>query len=159
MSNDMILKESTTPTVNNNESADNVGQIQNYPVYKDASIEKVVDEMFAAMKDDRINTKRALAADNASKERVQEHNSRVIAACERELKRKDITEDERILILQMMNERAESTADESAASRNYQEKQLEYSHKQPWKVFTGAALVFLLFAGCVVSKRFEARQN
>ena len=131
MKNDMILRESTSPIVS-------------------------CDELAASMKDDRINTKRALAADKASRERVQEHNSRVIAACEKELKRKDLTEDQRNFYLERMSRAAESTAYESAASRAFQEKQLEYTHRQQWIII---ALVVIVLAGSVVSKCVDTQKS
>lgn len=157
MTNDMILKESTTPAISSGKLSENVDQIQNHHVYEEARIVKLNDEIVAAEKSDRINTKRALAADITSKERVQNQNDRVISACEKELKRKDLTDAQRCFYLEKMSKAAESTAYESAESREFQEKQLAYSHKQPWRIITGAALIVLLFAGCGVLKRMETK--
>ena len=95
---------------------------------------KFVDEVIAAAKDDRMNTKRAISADIASTARVQNQNDRVIAACERELRRRDLSEESRYEILRCMSKAAESTSYESAASREVQRGLLDYPHKLPGHV-------------------------
>lgn len=102
---------------------------------------KFVDEVIAAAKDDRMNTKRAISADIASTARVQNQNDRVIAACERELRRKDLSEESRDEILRYMSKAAESTSYESAASREFQREQLDHSHKLPWKLIGIGVLI------------------
>ena len=104
---------------------------------------KFVDEVIAAAKDDRMNTKRAISADIASTARVQNQNDRVIAACERELRRRDLSEESRYEILRCMSKAAESTSYESAASREFQREQLDYSHKLPWKLIGVGVLIVL----------------
>lgn len=104
---------------------------------------KFVDEVIAAAKDDRMNTKRAISADIASTARVQNQNDRVIAACERELRRRDLSEESRGEILRCMSKAAEPTSYESAASREFQREQLDHSHKLPWKLI-GIGVVIVL---------------
>ena len=79
------------------------------PVFDGERAGKLVDEVIAAVKDDRMNTKRAITADIASTARVQNQNDRVIDACERELRRRDLTEDQRMEILNHMSQAAEAT--------------------------------------------------
>ena len=78
---------------------------------------KVADELIAAVKDDRMNTKRVISADIASAARVQNQNAQVIQACERELRRKDLSEASRDHILGIMSDAAKSTSYESAYLR------------------------------------------
>ena len=56
---------------------------------------------------------------------------KAIAACEQELRRKNLSEESRDEILRCMSRAAESSACESAASREFQLEQLEHSHKLP----------------------------
>lgn len=116
--------------------------VQYYPV-NDVRTGEFVDEVIAAAKDDRMNTKRAISANIASTARVQNQNDRVIAACERELRRKDLSAESRDEILRCMNRAAESTSCESAASREFQREQLEHSHKHPWKLIGIGVLIAL----------------
>ena len=104
---------------------------------------KFVDEVIAAAKDDRTNTRRAISADIASAARVQNQNDRVIAACEKELQRKDLSEDSREEIIRCMSKAAESTSDISKASREFQREQLNYSHNIPWKLIGIGMLIVL----------------
>lgn len=104
---------------------------------------KFVDEVIAAAKDDRMNTKRAISADIASTARVQNQNDRVMAACERELRRRDLPDESRDEILRCMSRAAESTSNESAASRAFQREQLDHSHKLPWKLIGIGVLIVL----------------
>lgn len=120
----------------------NTDPIQYYPV-NDVRTSKFVDEVIAAAKDDRINTKRAISADIASTARVQNQNDRVIAVYERELQRKDLSEERRDEILRCISRAAESTFCESAASREFQREQLEHSHKLPWKLIGIGVLIVL----------------
>lgn len=123
----------------------------NYPqaaVFNRERTGGLVDEVIAAVKDDRTNTKKAIAADIASTARVQNQNDRVIDICERELHRRELTEDQRLEILNYMSRAAEATATAIEASRAFQEEQLEHSHKLPVKLLAGVAAVVLLGFGC-----------
>lgn len=109
---------------------------------------KLVDEVISAVKDDRMNTKKAISADIASTARVQNQNDRVIDACERELRRRDLTEDQRIEILNHMSQAAEATVAAIEASRAFQKERLGYLHKLPIKLLAGVTVVALLgFSG------------
>lgn len=117
------------------------------PVFDGERAGKLVDEVIAAVKDDRMNTKRAITADIASTARVQNQNDRVIDACERELRRRDLTEDQRMEILNHMSQAAEATTAASEASREFQKEQLEHSHKLLFKILGGTVVVALLWFG------------
>lgn len=145
MENNMTVITETTPTVRYGVQPASINQIQPYPVYDEKQTGKLIDEVIAAAKDDRMNTKRSISADIAAAARVQNQNERVIEACERELRRKDLPEERRAEVLGIMSRAAESSAYESAASREYQTKQLEHSHKLPLKILGWGALI--LFGG------------
>lgn len=117
------------------------------PVFDGERAGKLVDGVIAAVKDDRMNTKRAITADIASTARVQNQNDRVIDACELELRRRDLTEDQRMEILNHMSQAAEATTAASEASREFQKEQLEHSHKLPFKILGGTVVVALLWFG------------
>lgn len=108
---------------------------------------KFVDESIAIVKDDHINTKRAILSDTASTARVQNQNERVIAACERELQREDLPQESRDAILRNMCATAESTARESAASREFQREQLNHSHALLFKFMGIGVSIALVIVG------------
>ena len=147
MEKEIIAKPDTTPVITCDVQNENDGQIQYYPPYEDERQSKLVDEVIAAIKDDRMNTKRIISADIEATALVQNQNDRVIAACERELHRRDLPEERRAELLEIMSRAATSTADESAASREFQKKQLDHSHKLPLKILAWSTLVVLLGIG------------
>ena len=142
MTNDMTIVRQNTPAVQANYPAD-VNQNICHLEYDEKRAGKYIDEVIAAAKDDRTNTKRAISADVAATARVQNQNDRVIAACERELRRKDLTESRREELLADMKEAAASSAYANAASREFQREQLDHSHKLPWKLIGAGAVLFL----------------
>lgn len=115
----------------------------------DVRMGKFVDEAIATAKDDRIITKRAISADIESTAKVQNQNDTVIAACEQELQRNDLSEERRDKILRRMSESAESTSRESAASRAFQREQLDHLRKLPWKLIGISVLIVLSGVGGV----------
>lgn len=142
MINEITVAKDNRPIVPGEVYPTNTNPVQYCPV-NEVQTGKFVDEVIAAAKDDRMNTKRAISADIASTARVQNQNDRVIAACEQELRRKDLSEESRDEILRCMSRAAESTACESAASREFQREQLEHSHKLPWKLIGIGVLIVL----------------
>lgn len=112
-----------------------------YPTYDEKRMGKLADEMIGAIKDDRMTTKRAISADIAATARVQNQNGLVIASCERELRRRDLSEERRGELFDIMKQAAEATADACTESREYQREQLDHMHNLPWKI--------LLVLGCV----------
>lgn len=142
MTNEIMVAEDNMPVVLGEAYPAHPNPVQYYPV-NDVRTGKFVDEVIAAAKDDRMNTKRAISADIASTARVQNQNDRVIAACERELRREDLSEESRNEIFRCMNRAAESTSCESAASREFQREQLDHSHKLPWKLIGVGILIVL----------------
>ena len=92
--------------------------------------------------DVRLNTKRVISANIASAARVQNQNGEIIAACQQELRRRDLQDEWRAVLLDRMDRAAESTARVDAASREFQRQQQEWSRKSTRKTI-------LLFAGPV----------
>lgn len=146
MENKKTVKTETTPTVCCGVQPTTVSQFHLHPEYDEKQTSRLIDEVIAAAKDDRMNTKRSISADIAATARVQNQNGHVIESCERELRRKDLPEGRREELLWIMSRAAESTANESAASREFQKRQLEHSHKLPWKLF-GWGTAIILFGG------------
>ena len=115
---------------------------ERYPIYDEERAGKFADEMIAAIKDDRMLTKRSVSADIASTARIQTQNSAFIAVCERELRRRDLSEERREELIDMINDARQSSADSEAESRAFQEEQLDHLHKLPWRL--------LLVVGCIL---------
>lgn len=138
MTNDMTV---AAPTALGNYPAD-LNQNIYCPEYDEKRVGRYIDEVIAAAKDDRANTKRAISADIASTARVLNQNDRFMDACERELRRKDLPESRREELLADMKEAAASSAYANAASREFQREQIDHSHKLPWKLIgIGAAII------------------
>ena len=145
MNNKMTVKTETAPSTRCGVQLAPINQFRSYPVHDEKQTGKLIDEVIAAAKDDRMNTKRSISADIAATARVQNQNERVIEACERELRRKDLPEERRTEVLGIMSKAAESSTYESIASREYQKELLEHSHKLPWKILGWGAVI--LFGG------------
>lgn len=134
MENNMMVAERTAPMARRQPQMLDTETSRYYSAYDEERAGKLVNEVIAAVKDDRANTKRAISADIAATARVQNQNDRVIAACERELRRRDLPDERRDELLDRMSRAADSTAYESASSREFQREQLDHSHKLPWKI-------------------------
>ena len=138
----MVCTDRSVPVVRSEDQVLDVDQQGYYPAYDRERTGKFVEEIIAAAKDDRMNTKRAISADIAATARVQNQNERYITACERELHRKDLPEERRKEILDRMETIAASSERVSAESRQFQQDQLKHSHKMPWKLIgIGAAIL------------------
>lgn len=135
MENNMVVRGRTASVVHRQPQVPDVETDRYYPAYDEERTGKLMDEVIAAVKDDRMNTKRAISADIAATARVQNQNDRVIAACERELRRRDLPDERRDELLDRMSRAADSTAYECASSREFQREQLDHCHKLPWKIF------------------------
>ena len=142
MTNEITVAKGNKPVIHREAYSANSNPAQCYSVNA-VQTGKFVDEVIAAAKDDRINTKRAISADIASTARVQNQNDRVIAACERELRRKDLSEKSRDEIIRCMSRAEELTSFVSTASREFQREQLDHSHKLHWKLIGIGVLIVL----------------
>lgn len=141
--NAMVCTDSSIPMVRNEGQALDVELQGYYPAYDRERTGKFVEEIIAAAKDDRMNTKRAISADIAATARVQNQNDRYMTACERELHRKDLPEERRKEILDRMGTIAASSERASAESRQFQRDQLNHSHKMPWKLIGIGAVILI----------------
>lgn len=133
MTDSMVVRESTAPMAQRQPQIPDAEDSRYYPVYDEKRTGKLVNEVIAAVKDDRMNNKRALAADTLATARVQNQNDRVITACEKELRR-DMPDERRDELFDRMCRACESSARESASSREFQRELLDHSHKLPWKI-------------------------
>lgn len=147
MNNEMITELNAAPAVYQSFQPAINDQGTYYPVYDNERAGRYVDEIIAAVKDDRMITKRAISADIAETARVQNQNESVIEACKRELRRQDLSAESRLRILEIMDQTAASSATESAASREFRKSQLEHMHKLPWQLLGGGLLVGCLALG------------
>lgn len=145
MGNKIMARSNTTPTVCRETQLVNANHFQPYLICNEKRVGKLIDEVVVAFKDDRLNTKHAISADIAATARVQNQNGQVIRACEQELRRRDLPEERRIDLFEIMSRASESTANEIAASRAFQESHLDSSHKLPWKMLGWSMLI--LFGG------------
>ena len=110
-------------TRNNPQPLDQVYN-QRFLVYDEERVGKYADEVISAIKDDRMLTKRSVSADIASTARVQAQNGAFIAVCERELRRRDLSEERREELVDMINDARQSSANSEAESRAFQQEQL-----------------------------------
>ena len=143
MTNEVTAQKTTTPVVHDEIRAIDVKKIHNFRGYDAKRGVILSDEIIAAVKDDRMNTKRIISADIAATARVQNQNACLIQACERELRRRDLSEERRVELLNMMNEAVKASVAETVASQHLQERLLEHSHRLAWKILGFSALILL----------------
>lgn len=138
-----VCADNSVPIVWDEGQVPAVRQHEYCPVYDRDRAGKFINEIITSAKDDRMNTKRAISADIAATARAQNQNDRYIAACERELRRKDLPEERRKELLDRMEMAASSSERVGDESRQFQREQLNHSHKLPWKLLgVGALIIF-----------------
>ena len=114
-------------------------------MYDREKMSELMDEVAWSVKDYRLNTKKAISADIASTARVQNQYGQYVAACERELHRKDLPEERRQAILDSMFEASKASEEAGAESRRFQTEQLVHLRKLPWEIV--GVIVFVIVAG------------
>ena len=129
MENSITVREKSVPAVQGRNQRYETESLRYYPAYDREREGKLLAELIMEAKDDRINTKNALSADIASTAKIQNYKGRVIAACERELKRPNLSEERRAELIAIMQEASESATRAGEESREFQRRQLEHSHK------------------------------
>lgn len=144
MTNEVTIREKQMPTVQNSHQVVEENPSKDNVPFDAEQIGELIDEFISAAKDDRLNTKRAISADIASTARVQNQNGQVITACEKELRRRDLSEERREELFDIMSRMADSSAHEAERSREFQKEQLAHSRVQPWKI---AAFIAVLAVG------------
>ncbi len=151
MENSRQLKviPNTTPTnVNGNPVAQPVqAGSQQKPVQQD-HMEELPGEMLAYFKDSRLNSKKAIATSSESTKRVQEQNQQVIDMCERELKRKDLPEGRRAVLLGQAKQAAASSSASDNDHRAFIIEEQRLSERNRWW-FLGLVAV-VLFGGAAI---------
>ncbi len=121
------------------------------PQYYGVEANKWIGEAYAAFRDDRINTKRAISASIASNAQIQKQSSNIIEACKRELQREDISDSRRDRILDRMAKAAEISAISNKECCEFQANTLDHSHKLPWRLVGSiTVLVIVGFLGVKV---------
>ncbi|WP_304759668.1 MULTISPECIES: hypothetical protein [Erysipelotrichaceae] len=112
----------------------------------DPQIGHIFDELLASAKENRLNTKRAIAADIAASKDLRSQNDLVITCCVQELQRKDYSKKDRLEIMQVMNNARESTENEMNSSREFQKELIVESNK----VFRKVIVIRIGLISCVV---------
>ncbi|MBP3884640.1 MAG: hypothetical protein J6D54_06860 [Olsenella sp.] len=146
--NEIIRRGSGTSQIETNAAAiegDTSGQ-----VFDEERIVSIVGEVIAWAKDDRLNTKRAISSDTASRAMVQKQNGQLVDVCESMLQRDDLTNEQRLDILNKMCAAASSTERVDEESRAFQREQLSYSHKRSGQLLTLGAIVVLGVGGAAL---------
>lgn len=112
-------------------------------MYDREKMSELMDEFASSVKDYRLNTKKAISADIASTARVQNQYAQYVAACERELHRKDLPEERRQKIMDSMFEAGKASEEAGVESRRFQTEQLVQLRKLPWEIVGVIALVIV----------------
>lgn len=105
-------------------------------VYDRDKMSGLMDEIVSSVKDHRLNTKRAISADIVSTARVQNQYGQYVAACERELHRKDLPEELRQKIMDSMFEACKASEEAGVESRGFLQ-----SRRLPWELVGVMALI------------------
>lgn len=140
--NILVCTESFVPEVWDEGQMPVDRQKDDYSVYDKEWAGKFIGEIIAAAKDDRMNVKKAISADIAATAQAQNQIDRYMAVCERELRRKDLSEERRKALLDCMEMTVSSLEQASAESRQFQREQLNHLHKLPWKLLGAGTLIF-----------------
>lgn len=115
--------EAITPVVENGPGEPALGEEQ---------IGGILDEVLAWIKDDRMNTVRAISSDAASRKMVQKQNHELVMACSATLQREgsNLTIAQKLDLIDKMSEATTSTERVDARSRTFQHEQLSHSHRR-----------------------------
>ncbi len=113
---------------------------QRKPVHQDQMAE-LPGEMLAYFKDSRLNTKKVIAASCESTKRVQDQNQKVIDMCERELKRKDLSEDQRTALLDQASQAAASSTASDNDHRAFVNEEQRRSERNRWWLLSFVAVI------------------
>jgi len=103
-----------------------------------------IGEAYAAFRDDRMNTKRAISASIASNAQIQKQSSIIIEACNRELQREDISDSRQDRILDRMAKAVEMSAISNKECCEFQANTLDHSHKLPWRLVGGITVLVIV---------------
>ena len=91
------------------------------------------------MNGNKISVKTAV-----SNARVQNNYEQVIEMCQRELRRKDISREERKYYAQMMADAAKEASESDREARAFQHEETKHSHGMVWSLIgLGVAMLFI----------------
>lgn len=152
MLNEMTIHNTQVPAMPKEVRTGCIERPRRYPVIDAKRAGKMINEVIGAIKDTRMDTKRAISADIAATARAQNQNDRLMTTYENELRRKGLSEGRRKEILDEMNKIAAASADASTESRAFQSEQLDRTHKLSRRiirdliVFIGGGIVYTAWA-------------
>ena len=128
---------------NNNSAAIAQSDVPYYDAYQERA-RKLMYEMVAMVKNYCSNTKRVISASVVSNARVQNNYEQVIEMCQRELRRKDISREERKYYAQMMADAAKEASESDREARAFQHEKTKHSHGMVWSLIgLGVAMLFI----------------
>lgn len=117
------------------------------PVRDDAWEKNMPQEFLAALKDDRASTKKAIAASIDSAEYVFEQNEQAMDIYGRELRRSNLSAQERVRLVELIENARKSTEDTRKDAQEFQREQLAHSHKMVRGIVVVTALALVLRYG------------
>ena len=126
-----IMKRGSSPS----QIEDSAPVVENRP-YEHAPDEEQIDSVFSEVllwiRDDRVNTMRAILSDAASRKMVQKQNHELVRACNATLQREgpNLTTAQQLDLIEKMGEATVSTEQIDARSRAFQREQLSHSHRR-----------------------------
>lgn len=100
-------------------------------------------ELLAALKDGRANTKKAIAASIKSAEYVMEQNAHALEIYGRQLRKNDLPDEERARLIELVEMARKSTEDTQKDSQEFQREQLSHSHRMVYSI-VGVTIISLL---------------
>ncbi len=152
MKNEIIEVQDYTSVLSEEVYPINSEPVPYYPP-NDPQTGHIFDELLASAKENRLNTKRAIAADIAASRDLRSQNDLVITCCVQELQRKDYSKKDRLEIMQIMNNARESTENVMNSSREFQKELIVESNKVSSKVIVlGIGLILSVVIRTVFQK-------
>lgn len=129
------MNEITRQEIGPNQMANRLSVVESRPyeqVLNEERIGGIFGEALAWLRDDRVNTMRAISSDAASRKMVQKQNHELLTACSTTLQREgpNLTIEQQLSLIDKMRGAAASTERTDAESRAFQREQLSHSHKR-----------------------------
>ena len=110
-------------------------------------IDGIFEEVLAWMRDDRINTKRAITSAVATRRMIQEQSMQLMNAYESEFKRPGLTVERRRELLDMMDKIAESGKRADSEMGAILNEQVSYSHSRSGQLLLLVAVAIVGVSG------------
>lgn len=152
-----IIKREYVPNQIDNKAA----TVEDRPceqVLSEERIGGIFGEALAWIRDDRVNTMRAISSDTASRKMVQKQNYELVMACSTALQREDtnLTIEQRLSLIDTIGRATASTELADAESRAFQREQLSHSHRRSGQLLTFITVVVLGIGGAALRQRRAA---